>query len=88
VGAAELLAAAGSVDGRGRFRVAVWAPFESGLIFFEAVTVDPRSLIPDAFTFGPEQIRERRRSLREHRPRRICRRSHTIVIGIATPAHE
>jgi hypothetical protein len=80
--------ATGSVDARGRFRGAVCAPFESGLIFFEAVVVDPRSVVRDAFTFEPKQVRERRRSLRQHRPRLICRQSHTLVIGIATPAHE
>jgi hypothetical protein len=40
-------------------------------MFREAVAVDPGSVAPDAFTFGSNEIGERRRPLSEHRPRLI-----------------
>jgi hypothetical protein len=63
--------ASNSVDGRGWFRGAIRRSRSSGLVFLEAVAVDPRIVVPDAFTFGSNEIGERRRPLSEHRPRLI-----------------
>lgn len=58
------------------------------LAFDKALVIEKRLGAAHAFSFGLNQICERRRSACEHAPGLICRIPHVSVIGTGTPSHE